>query len=177
MRLLNSLNREVSWHENERLEEVRVLTKQFFTSHRSELNNVIHYAQAIRNLTDVIDSFIQQTTSVVCPHCQDVCCLNRHGYYDNEDLIYILAIGSQPPSYKKGIDDTAPCQFLSNSGCLLTRAIRPFRCNWHFCYALLTHMENGPARSYRNFINRFHEIIYLRKQMIDECHQINLRLI
>jgi len=177
MRLLNLLNGEDSWHDKEQLEEVRLLTKQFFTSHQNELNKVVNYAQAIRNLTDVIDSFIQQNTSVVCPHCQGVCCLNRHGYYDYEDLIYISAIGAAPPAYTEGIDDTAPCQFLSTSGCLLTRAIRPFRCNWHFCDALLTHMENGPARSYRNFINRFHEIIHLRKQMIDGCHEITLRLI
>lgn len=32
-----------------------------------------------------IDPFIQQHTSMVCPRCQAVCCLNKHAYYKDYD--------------------------------------------------------------------------------------------
>jgi hypothetical protein len=33
-------------------------------------------------------------------------------------------------------------------------------------------MENGDAKPYRNFINKFHEIIDLRKDMLDEFFRV-----
>lgn len=125
-------------------------------------------ANKLRLAIDGVSPFIQQITSVVCPTCEKVCCIDRHGHYDDEDLIYIRALGFKIPSYKEGVIDTDPCQFLSESGCTLDRSVRPFRCNWYFCNALLEYMKNSPPKPYREFINSFQEIVDLRRAMLDE---------
>ncbi len=125
-------------------------------------------AHQLKFAIDGVSPFIQQITSVVCPTCEKVCCIDRHGHYDDEDLIYIRALGIELPSYKEGVIDTDPCQFLSESGCALERSVRPFRCNWYFCDALLEYMEHSPSRPYREFIGRFQEVVELRKKMLDE---------
>jgi hypothetical protein len=140
--------------------------------YRDELIDVVRHAHRIKHEIDKLSGFIQRNSSVVCPACEKVCCINKHGYYDHEDLIYSLALGLERPVHGEGIQDTAPCQFLSRHGCSRERSARPFRCNWYFCDALLTHMEQGPAKPYREFINRFQGIIETRRKMIEEFSEI-----
>jgi len=141
-------------------------------AHRGEMIRVKHYARVLRDEIDGVSDFIQLNTSVVCPACEKVCCINKHGYYDQEDLVYVFALGQERPVYKEGVDDTASCRFLSEGGCTRTRSMRPFRCNWYFCDALLAHMEQGPAKPYREFINRFQGIIETRRRMMEEFSSI-----
>ena len=135
---------------------------------RDALVHVVQYARVLKEEIERVSHFIQLNTSAVCPACEKVCCINKHGYYDDEDLIYIFALGLKCPVYGEGIRDTAPCQFLSKDGCSKERSARPFRCNWYFCDALLAHMEQGPAKPYRDFISRFQGIIETRRRMIEE---------
>lgn len=172
MSLLNLLNHELSWHKRAAWNEVIELLKKFSSEHNKELSYVKDLATIIRFRIDAIDAFIQQNTAIVCPHCENVCCINRHGYYDYEDLIYIHALGLTVPIYKEGVSDTEPCQFLSRYGCTIERSIRPFRCNWYFCNALLAHIENGPAKPYRTFIKKLDEIVNLRKEMLDAFFKV-----
>ncbi len=127
-------------------------------------------AHQLKLAIDGVSPFIQQITSAVCPTCEKVCCIDRHGHYDDKDLIYVRALGLEKPSYKEGVIDTDPCQFLSEYGCTLERYVRPFRCNWYFCGALLEYMAHGPSRPYREFIGRFQEVIELREKMLSSCH-------
>lgn len=172
MELLNLLNYELSWHNREKWDKAILFLNVFSEECNGELVHVKDLARIIRFRIDAIDHFIQQNTSIVCPNCETVCCINRHGYYDYEDLIYIHTLGLKPPVYKEGISDTDPCQFLSQHGCAIERSIRPFRCNWYFCNALLVHIENGPAKPYRSFIKQLDEIVDLRKEMLDEFFRI-----
>lgn len=133
-----------------------------------DLGNIKFLAEKIRALIDKIDPYIQENTATVCPSCEKVCCINKHAYYEFEDLIYIYALGQREPSYKKGIKDTDPCQFLTQKGCSIQRHSRPFRCNWYFCGALLKNMEEGNARSYRKIVNLMEEILKTRRDMIEE---------
>ncbi|MGO9953066.1 MAG: hypothetical protein ACLPN1_12775 [Dissulfurispiraceae bacterium] len=127
------------------------------------------------NLKDKIysvDRFIQTNTSRVCPNCRKVCCINKHGYFDYQDLIYIVALGLTQPVYGEGFEDAGPCQFLSEAGCRIERSLRPFRCNWHFCSELIANMNEGPARSLRKFNNKFQELQSLRQEMVDQFFRI-----
>lgn len=142
--------------------------EQMMHVHRGELIPVVHYAKVLRDEIDSVSDFIQLNTSEVCPACEKVCCINRHGRYDHGDIIYVSALGLEHPVYEEGIQDTAPCQFLSGHGCSRERSARPFRCNWYFCDALLAHMEEGPAKPYREFISRFQGIIETRRKMMEE---------
>lgn len=123
-------------------------------------------ANQLKCAIDRVSPLIEQITSVVCPACEKVCCIDRHGHYDDDDLIYVRALGLEPPSYREVSRDTDPCQFLCESGCTLIRSVRPFRCNWYFCNDLIEHMEKGPTKPYREFIGRFRRIVELRDEML-----------
>lgn len=124
-------------------------------------------AIAIKGAINSIDGFIQSCTTEVCPHCTKVCCINRHGYYDDEDLIYIVSLGKTPHAYKDGLSDTEPCQFLSSQGCKIPRYLRPFRCNWYFCIPLIGFMKQQRGADYRAFSRRMQEAIDLRAELIE----------
>jgi len=166
--LLKLLKDEPSLNNMKKWADEAHLIKTLFEESGAELLQVKTMACKIRDGINQIDSFVQQVTAAACPSCEKVCCINRHGYYDCEDLIYIYALGLKLLVYKECVKDTEPCQFLSMYGCTIERSIRPFRCNWYFCNPLLEYMEKGPQRQYREFINRFHEIIELRAEMIKE---------
>lgn len=162
--------------DSETWDGITTFLDRLFGERRGELTGVVRYAHTVRALMEEVSSFIQQTTALVCPGCEKVCCVNRHGYYDHRDLIYIYALGLRHPEYREGLEDTAPCQFLSASGCALERPVRPFRCNWYFCVVLLEYMETGPAKPYRKFVNRFREILETRRKMLEAFSETARRL-
>ena len=143
-----------------------------FEHRNGDLMGTRRMALALRSKIYGVDLFIQENTAQVCPDCRTVCCINKHGYYDHQDLIYISALGLLMPMYREGVEDTAPCQFLSETGCRIERSIRPFRCNWHFCSELITFMNSGPAKPLREFNNRFRELQAMRQEMADQFFQL-----
>ncbi len=170
--LLQLLNYELSWHDREKWDRAVRLMERFFEENRGDLAPVREKARIVKFGIDAVDAFIQINTAVVCPYCEKVCCINKHGYYDFEDLIYIFSLGAKPPLYKEGVLDTDSCQFISEQGCTIERSVRPFRCNWHFCNALLNHIEEGPAKPYREFVKRFEEVMDLRSEMLADFFKI-----
>ncbi len=164
---LSVLNDTLSRHNREQWNLAINMLESFFSNSEVDLSVVVNPAAKVYEKTGEIDGFIQDNTSEVCPLCMKVCCINRHGYYDYEDLIYIFSLGQRPPLYREGLKDTDPCGFLSETGCRRRRELRPFRCNWYFCTPLLEHMERGPAVPYRNFVRLFSEILKWRRELIE----------
>lgn len=130
-------------------------------------NNIQLIACDFKKTIKEVSPFIQKHTSIVCPTCEKVCCIDRHSSYDNEDLIFISAIGIEIPSYIPGRKDTEPCRFLSEQGCSLHRWERPFRCTWYFCEPLLESMRMDRGKTYRVFIDSFRRLISIRKDLIE----------
>ena len=89
--------------------------QDLFRSHKEELVRVVELARQVRAKISIIDSFIQQHASVVCPECRKVCCVNEHAHYECDDLIYIHALGLEPHVCGQRADHE-PCQFLSVTG-------------------------------------------------------------
>ncbi|MBF0318290.1 MAG: hypothetical protein HQL01_00595 [Nitrospirae bacterium] len=115
--------------------------------------------------------FITPFNAEICPQCNSVCCLNKFGCYDFDDLIYMGALGCHKDefiSFANNAPEDLPCRYLTQTGCTISRQLRPFRCNWFFCAPLVQHMENGSMKAYRGFNRLFQEIIRLRKDMLDE---------
>lgn len=172
MFLRQLLNDSLSWHDRHRWDEALSLLDRLFAANSSMLLGVQEKALLVQAGIDAVDPFLQLNTAEVCPGCRKICCANRHAYYDHEDLIYALALGHRPPRYREGLEDAAPCQFIAAGGCTVPRSLRPFRCNWYFCDALLRHMEEGPAKPCRSFIRSFHHTVTLRGAMIDEFFSV-----
>lgn len=131
--------------------------RDFFHSNKKDLVRVLELAQQVRAMISIIDTFIQQHTSIVCPECPKVCCVNKHAYYGCDDLIYIQALGLEPHVCEQRADHE-PCRFLAAAGCRLDRTVRPSGCNWYFCDALYDSMEKAPGNAYSDFDRALQEL-------------------
>ena len=131
--------------------------QDLFHSRKEDLVRVSELARQIRARISIIDAFIQEHTSVVCPECRRVCCVNKHAHYESDDLIYIQALGLEPHACEQRADHE-PCQFLCAAGCRLARTVRPSGCNWYFCDALYDSMEKAPGKEYADFDGLFREL-------------------
>jgi hypothetical protein len=142
-----------------------------FAVHKDDFHNVLNLAKKIREGLARMNPFIQQANQSVCPRCKDVCCISKHGYYTHEDLIYLFALGLQPPHVSFGRHDSAPCQYLLENGCSIERMRRPSHCNWYFCDSLLDYMEPQPA--YRDFDETLRDVAELWIEMVEEFRRIS----
>jgi hypothetical protein len=138
--------------------------EDIFHMQEDELYRIKGLVRKIEDGIEKLSPFIQLTTASVCPRCTDVCCISEHGYYDYDDLVYISALGVKLPPYEFGRKDSDPCQFLSASGCLLKRSMRPSGCNWFFCDNLLEEMEQKAG--YRAFDDSLRDVAHLWIEMI-----------
>lgn len=150
--------------------EILLFLEKTFTSRRHELHHVIRIASKIREKIEKLNLFIQQANQNVCSHCKEVCCISKHGYYTREDLIYIFALGLEPPHVIFGRIDTEPCQYLLENGCSIERWMRPSGCNWYFCDSLLDNME--PQVWYRDFEESFRDVAELWLEMSEQFRKI-----
>ncbi len=140
--------------------------EEFFHSPDHRLQGIRNLARQIKNALENISPLIQETTRAVCPHCADVCCISKHGFYNYEDLVYLFALGLRPPFIDLSRNDHDPCQFLTENGCSMERVIRPSGCNWYFCNPLLEVLEKRP--DYRDFDASLMELAELWMKMSDE---------
>ncbi len=144
--------------------------KEVFSNQSHKLQRVKEIAEKVKDGIEKINPFIQESTEAVCPRCTNVCCINKHGYHNSEDIIYIHAIGLRLPDYNFNRDDATPCQFLSDKGCVMPRSVRPSGCNWYFCDSLLDHMEARPE--YGKFDDGLRDVAELWLEMMDEFHRV-----
>jgi hypothetical protein len=155
------------YHENEKLRQFHELTANIFKKNGEKLNEVKRLAHEVLDFLNAVDPFIQNHTEAVCPYCEKVCCINKHSYYEHEDIIYIYALAEKIPFYKKRIDNSDHCQFLGANGCTIRRSLRPYRCNWFFCTPLLERMQSNSAVHYRKFIRLLEKITSKRENMLN----------
>ena len=119
---------------------------------------------------DEVSPFIELHTSRVCPSCAKVCCIDRHGTHETEDLAFLAALGQSAPPEPPLKDDTLPCRQLGREGCGLKRWQRPYRCTWYFCSALLEEMPDESPRGYREFIEKLKRLQALRHEVWELCN-------
>jgi hypothetical protein len=148
------------------------LIGQVFRRWEADLDPVRAHSKNFARLIGKADPFIQESTAEVCPHCRQVCCINKHSYHTHFDVLYLLALGEKVPSHAVGMSDSEPCQFLSAQGCRLGRFLRPYRCTWYFCTPLLEHMRNAPVRRYRAFITCLEQISRERELLLTSFVEI-----
>ena len=144
--------------------------EEIFHKHGHKLQKVKELAYKIKDGIERISPFIQQNTQAVCPDCKDVCCINKHGYYNYEDLVYIHALGLRLLDCEFGRNDSDPCQFLSENGCSLERSFRPSGCNWYFCDSLFDRVEKRPE--YQEFDDSLQDVVDLWMELMKEFARV-----
>jgi hypothetical protein len=133
--------------------------KNLTASDRAEL------ARELKEAFDTVSPFIEKHTAVVCPDCKEVCCADKHGRHDDDDRLFLEALGTdipECPDEKKG--DSA-CRFMGETGCSLERWMRPYRCTLFFCDALSKSLECDNAKLYRAFLDYFDHLVFLRREL------------
>ncbi|HSW64631.1 MAG TPA: hypothetical protein VLH56_15180 [Dissulfurispiraceae bacterium] len=162
---------DVSWRDAEQWNAAIQALSDVFRTDAPERAAARLAAERVRELINAVDPFIQEQTAVVCPHCTGVCCIDRHGSFDLHDLVYAFCLKLPIPRYERCRNETDPCQFLDATGCRLPRHERPFRCTWHFCEALIAHMQTLPAKQVRDFNAAFQELQRVRHEMLGHLRQ------
>lgn len=142
-----------------------------FSLRDARLETVRNLSQEVAALVLSMGAAQQGACAAVCPECRSVCCINRHAFHEHEDLVYLAALGESMPSYKEEIEETAPCQFLGDCGCSVSRHLRPHRCNTYFCTPMLEYLETGPAPQYRQFIHDLERVNRKREEMLEEFYK------
>jgi hypothetical protein len=172
MELLYLLNDDLTGRRHDRFDRAVRELDGLFVVQSETFSGIRRLARDFAEAIDAMEPYIDQLTSVACPLCRRVCCINRHCHHDYRDLIFAAARGCKPPLYDRGLSDTDPCQFLSPGGCRMKRADRPFRCTWYYCDALLLHMAEGPTKPYREFVAQMQTALDLRRSMVEEFFRI-----
>ncbi len=154
--------------------------KRFFLDHREELEEVFLRGRAYLAAFDSMDPFIQSYTARICPSCGTVCCAQRHGMPEYADIVGMLAMGVEIPSYTPGLDPRGECQFMGPRGCVLSRPQRPYRCTWYFCDPILLEIDLGPMKEYRFFLHGVQELSRTRgevlRSFVDSCKRMGREL-
>jgi len=129
--------------------------------------NKTEIARELKGILDAVSPFIEKHTALICPLCEKVCCINKHGDHTKDDIYFLEALGIRVPSVEPERKDTDPCRFLAANGCSLDRWERPFRCTWFFCDPLLQSMKDN-GKAYREFVNSLNMLILVRQKLIEK---------
>ncbi len=121
-------------------------------------------ALLIKEAFEKLTPYIERHTQRVCPDCRKVCCANKHGTPEAEDLLLFSALEIEPVSASGPPD--ALCSHLTPKGCPLPRWHRPFRCKWYFCGPLLESMQEEGGRDYRAFVGDLERLVTLRRELL-----------
>ena len=124
-------------------------------------------ARELRDAFALVSPFIEKHTAVVCPECKHLCCKDKHGRYDGDDLAFLNAVGADIPPDHPGREESGPCRHMTDKGCALDRWMRPFRCTHFFCDPLLNSLENDNAKLYRAFVEYFQYLVNLRQRFLE----------
>ncbi len=124
-------------------------------------DNMKDLALEIKDTFDTVSPFIEKHTALVCPECNHLCCKDKHGRHDEDDIRFLNALDESIPLDQPDRDESGPCRYMSDTGCSIGRYLRPFRCTHFFCDPLLKSLENDNAKLYRPTIIFFLTKIYI----------------
>jgi hypothetical protein len=129
--------------------------------------NLAELADEVRQAFKTVSPFIEKHTAIVCPECKKVCCIDKHGRYDENDLLFFRALGVNKHHNLPDRGESDPCRYLNEKGCSRERWERPFRCTQFFCDALLKSLENDNAKLYRAFVEYLQYLISVRQRLLE----------
>ena len=140
----------------------------FFHHHQGQLSGVKTAAAGMRLTYRNLRHFFDDFTGPICSKCPEPCCVNRHGFPDFEDLVVFHAMGIKAPSFDCNVADTAPCQFLSPSGCLLPRQGRSYRCTWDFCNSCMDKFQQDEKWEFKKFQALMAQLARRRNSLLEQ---------
>jgi hypothetical protein len=119
-------------------------------------------AEKLRQVLIALSPMVEEYTARVCPDCRDICCKQRHGIMNEQDIRFLAALKVPLPAYEPNRSSEGPCQFMGAEGCVRPRWLRPWRCTSYFCDALLDALNSGPQKKARQVSALIQEIVDIR---------------
>ncbi|MBI4683059.1 MAG: hypothetical protein HY757_08175 [Nitrospirae bacterium] len=89
------------------------------TQNSSQSEKKSELADELKEAFKAVSPFIEKHTLIVCPECEKVCCIDKHGRYDIDDLIFLRALGVEVKNNQPDREETGPCRYMNEKGCLL----------------------------------------------------------
>lgn len=80
-----------------------------------------------------------------CTCCPDPCCSKASVWYDFRDLLGLHLYGKSIPMGQPISDYGNACRYISHSGCMLPRSIRPWICTWYLCPVQKRWLQRQPG--------------------------------
>ena len=133
----------------------------------TEPDSMNDLANEIKEAFNTVSPFIEKHTAIVCPECKNLCCKDKHGRHDKDDIKFLKAINEPIPPEQTDLDESGPCRYISEKGCYIERYLRPFRCTHFFCDPLLRSLKNDNAKLYSAFVDYLQHLISIRQKLLD----------
>jgi len=118
-------------------------------------------ASKLRLLLIDASPLIEEYTAAACPACSDPCCRQKHGLYRDGDISYLRGLGISIPNRDEARALEGPCECMGPHGCIQPRWLRPFKCTWYFCDALLAALDDGPQKKARKLASLMQHMLML----------------
>ena len=105
-----------------------------------------------------IDATMTRDCELTCPSCKDACCTGLKVFFNQADLLYLIALGKEIPPGQTRTRATEPCRYLAPDGCRLPRIFRPYVCVWFLCEAQMELFQTESSAFQRQFIKTMQDI-------------------
>ena len=156
------------WGEDSRWREAHQTLDLLFARYDGELARVRTLARRAEEGLNVLFPMFDRFGEQVCPECTTVCCYEARVAFDFRDLLFIHALGLDPPPHQLRRNDQEHCRYLSRAGCRLARISRPFVCTWYYCAPMLELFYRMPSRTQRRMSAVMSGVQLDRKKMEKE---------
>ncbi|MEN6483764.1 MAG: hypothetical protein ABFD98_02670 [Syntrophobacteraceae bacterium] len=114
-------------------------------------------ARILRGI-EFLDGTMTRYCEITCPDCADACCNGREVFFNQADLLYLVASGFEMPEGQTRNHPFGACRYLGRFGCLLPRTRRPYVCVWFLCESQIRLLEMEPAKFQREFVRKLEDI-------------------
>ena len=115
-------------------------------------------AAQIREALQWLDRVMTKYCELTCPQCIDPCC-NAHAIFFNQtDMLSLIAMGISLPSGQTRVGSGEQCRYLTPNGCRLQRVARPYVCVWFLCETQMDLFWEESALTQRHFVKQFENI-------------------
>jgi len=113
-----------------------------------------------------LDRSMTEYCQLTCTLCVDPCCTGKEIFFNQADLLYLMALNSMPPPIGQTRSKaSAPCRYLTSQGCTLPRPQRPYICVWFLCEPQMELLSASPAAHQRQVIKILQHIRTCRLQL------------
>jgi hypothetical protein len=115
-------------------------------------------AEQIREALQWLDPVMTKYAEITCPQCKDPCCTAHAIFFNQTDMLSLVAMGISLPPGQTRVRPGAPCRYLTPNGCRLQRIARPYVCVWFLCEAQMDLFWEERALTQRHFVKQFEKI-------------------